>query len=60
MKVADAHCDTLTKFPENPFHSDLADWNLNKFAKSNGVLQYFAIFTPDNFSGDSALRFAFE
>ncbi|MBS4001655.1 MAG: membrane dipeptidase [Desulfobulbaceae bacterium] len=60
MKVADAHCDTLTKFPDNPFHTELAHWNLEKFAKSHGVLQYFAIFTPDNFAGDSALRFAFE
>lgn len=60
MKVADAHCDTLTKYSENPFQCDSAHWNLLKFKKSNGVLQYFAIFTPDVYSGDSALRFAFE
>lgn len=60
MKVADAHCDTLTKYPDNPFNSESSDWSIEKFSKSNGILQYFAIFTPPNFSGDSALRFVFE
>jgi membrane dipeptidase len=59
LKVADAHCDTLTKFNENPFHSKEAAWNLKKFKKAKGVLQYMAIFTPDNLSGDSALVYAF-
>lgn len=60
MKVADAHCDTLTKYPDNPLHSDTADWSVDKFNQSNGILQYFAIFTPPQYSGDSALRFVFE
>jgi len=59
MKVADAHCDTLTKFKDNPFHSEEAHWNLEKFKEAGGVLQYFAVFTPPEFAGDSAVRFAF-
>ncbi len=58
MKVADAHCDTLTKFPDNIFLSQNAHWNIEKFKKSNGLLQYFAIFTPPDLAGDSAFRFA--
>ncbi len=57
-KVADAHCDTLTKFNGNPFYSPDAAWNLKKFRKAKGALQYMAIFTPDNLSGDNALAFA--
>lgn len=57
MKVADAHCDTLTKF-DNPFHSDVAMWNLGNFKKANGILQFMAVFTPPEYEGDSALRFA--
>ncbi len=59
MKVADAHCDTLTKFKDNPFHSEDAHWSLEKFNEAGGVLQYFAVFTPPQYSGDSAVRFAF-
>ena len=59
MKVADAHCDTLTKFAGNPFHTDNAHWSLEKFSEAGGVLQYFAVFTPPEFAGDSAIRFAF-
>lgn len=57
MKVADAHCDTLTKF-DDPFHSEKAMWNLENFKKVNGVLQFMAVFTPPEYEGDSALRFA--
>ena len=59
MKVADAHCDTLTKFPTNPFHTEEAHWNISKFRQVGGVLQYLAIFTMPNISGDAALSFAF-
>lgn len=59
MKVADAHCDTLTKFAGNPFNTADAHWNLDKFSKVSGILQYFAIYTPPELAGDSALRFAF-
>ena len=58
MKIADAHCDTLTKFPDNPFFTSDAHWNIDKFKSVNGALQYFAIFTPPEFAGDSALRYA--
>lgn len=58
MKVADAHCDTLTKFEKNPFHTADAHWNIEKFNQAGGVLQYFAVFTPPEFAGDSAIRFA--
>ena len=58
MKVADCHCDTLTKYPENIYHSEDAHWNISKFSGCGGILQYFAIFTPAENAGDSALRFA--
>ena len=58
MKVADAHCDTLTKFQENPFFTENAHWNINKFKKCSGVLQYFAIYTPPELSGDAAFKYA--
>lgn len=58
MKVADAHCDTLTKFNDNPFHSPEAAWNVKKFKKAGGALQYFAIFTPPEYSGSDAAHFA--
>ncbi len=58
MKIADAHCDTLTKFADDPFYSEEAHWNLEKFKEVGGILQYFALFTPPEFSGDSAIRFA--
>lgn len=58
MIIADAHCDTLTKFPENPFDSNTAQWNANDFYNMNGRLQYFAIFTPPELSGDAAAKFA--
>lgn len=59
MKIADAHCDTLTRFPQNPFGTDAAHWNTEKFRIVGGALQYFAIFTAPEFAGDSALRYAF-
>lgn len=59
MKVADAHCDTLTKFPENPFFDEKAHWNIPNFKKVNGILQYFALFTPSKLNGDAALSFVF-
>jgi hypothetical protein len=43
MKIADAHCDTLTKFPDNPFYSKDAHWNLDKFTIVNGILRYMAV-----------------
>jgi membrane dipeptidase len=58
MKVADAHCDTLTKYSENIYNSVDAHWNISKFSSVGGILQYFAIFTPANLAGDSALTFA--
>ena len=58
IMVADAHCDTLTKFPNNPFNGEGAAWTSEKFKKANGTLQYMAIYTPPAYSGDSALRFA--
>ncbi len=59
MKVADAHCDTLTAFEDNPFFSAKSHWNLDKFQSVGGLLQFFAIFTPERINGDSALAFAF-
>lgn len=58
MIVADAHCDTLTAFPDNIFDSDKAHWSKEKFESVGGKLQYFAIFTMPNITGDSALAFA--
>lgn len=58
MKVADAHCDTLTKFPNNIYNSDEAQWSLDKFTSCGGILQYFAIFTPPELTGNDAFRFA--
>ena len=58
MKVADAHCDTLVAFNDNPFHTEEAKWNLEKFRQVNGILQYMAIFTNEEYSGPSALAFA--
>jgi membrane dipeptidase len=58
MKVADAHCDTLTKYSNNIYNSKNAHWNLDKFKKSGGILQYFAIFTPPSLNGDAAFTFA--
>lgn len=58
MKVADAHCDTLTKYPTNFLYDQNAHWNIDKFKISNGLLQYFAIFTPPDYAGDSALKYA--
>ncbi len=58
MKIADAHIDTLTKYPKTPFTAPDAMWNLDKFKSVNGELQYMAIFTTPNLSGDAALSFA--
>ena len=58
-RIADAHCDTLTKYNDNPFYSKQAAWNLKKFKKAGGILQYMAIFAPDNLAGNDALAFAF-
>lgn len=59
MIIADAHCDTLTAYKDDAFYSKKAHWNLPKFQALGGVLQYFAIFTDTEYSGDSALRYAF-
>lgn len=58
MRVADAHCDTLTAFSSNPFRSLKAHWNVDKFAEVGGVLQYMAIFTDEQHSGVAATAFA--
>jgi len=58
MITADAHCDTLTKFEDNPFYSKEAAWNIKKFRKSGGILQYMAIFIGPPNHGDSAMRLA--
>lgn len=57
MRVADAHCDTLTAF-EDPFFSTEACWNIDKFKKVNGCLQYLDICAEPHLAGDSAMRFA--
>jgi len=59
MRIADAHCDTLTAFSNNIFHSEKAHWNLDKYKKVGGNLQYFALFTEPELSGGAALSFAF-
>jgi membrane dipeptidase len=56
--IADAHCDTLTKYSETPYHSPDAHWNLEKFQAVKGDFQIFAIFTPPERHGDSATAFA--
>lgn len=58
MKIADAHCDTLTAFKNDIFYSENAHWNLNKFKSVGGELQYFALFTEPELAGDTALSFA--
>lgn len=58
MRYSDAHCDTLTAYKSRPFDSNLSHWNLEKFKSIGGILQYFAIFTPEEYSGSSALSFA--
>ncbi len=58
MRIADAHCDTLTTYPDNPFMSVKAHWDAERFKAAGGTLQYFAIFTPEEYSGDSAFYFA--
>lgn len=59
MRVADAHCDTIQKYSGNQFYTENAHWNIEKFSKVNGILQYFAIcvLPPDH--GDAALRTTF-
>jgi len=58
VKIADAHCDTLTKYPENIFDSKDAQWSLPRYKEVGGELQYFAIFTPPEYSGSQATGFA--
>lgn len=58
MKIADAHCDTLTTFPNNPFHEETAHWNVTKYRKLGGILQYMAIFTPAEYAGSDAANYA--
>jgi len=73
IRLADAHIDTLTKFRNNPFDTPLsldeiteqsyldnkfANWNLSEFQNMGGVLQYFAIFTPPELTGNEAVAFA--
>ncbi len=56
MKVADAHCDTILKFIDTPFDKKDAHWNLEKFNKVNGILQYFAVCVLPPSHGDTAFR----
>ncbi|MFH1051179.1 MAG: membrane dipeptidase [bacterium] len=58
MKTADAHCDTLTKFKDEPFYTKNAAWNIKKFKKSAGILQYMAVFIGPPNHGDSAMCLA--
>jgi len=58
MKIADAHCDTLTTFPNNPFFEEEAHWNVTKYRKSGGILQYMAIYTPAEYAGSDAANYA--
>jgi membrane dipeptidase len=58
MKIADAHCDTLTTFPNNPFSEEEAHWNVTKYLKSGGILQYMAIYTPAEYAGSDAANYA--
>lgn len=57
LRIADAHCDTLTKWRDNPFNSEDAHWSLEKFIEVGGSLQYFALFTPPNLAGTDASYF---
>lgn len=59
MFSADAHCDTLTKYSDNPFFSEKSQWNLDKFRSVGGLLQYMAIFTPAELSDEDASEFAY-
>jgi membrane dipeptidase len=58
MRTADAHCDTLFAFKNNPFKSEGAAWNIDKFNKSGGILQYFAICVLPPYHSDIALSLA--
>jgi len=59
IKIADAHCDTLTKFSDNVFATESnSHWSLERFRKAGGNFQIFAIFTPPNISGSSAFATA--
>lgn len=60
MKVADAHCDTLTKFNSNPFLTHEAHWSQAKFNAVGGLFQIFAIFTLPELSGSEATSYAFK
>ncbi len=60
FKVADAHCDTLTKFNSNPFLTPEAHWNTHKFNEVNGYLQVFALFTPPELNGNEATSYVFK
>ncbi len=56
--IADAHCDTITKYPDNPYHTDEAMWTKDSFRNVGGDFQIFAIFTPPNKHGSEATSFA--
>jgi len=58
MKIADAHCDTLTTFSNNPFFEETAHWNVSKYRKLGGILQYMAIYTPAEYAGSDAANYA--
>ncbi len=58
MKIADAHCDTLTTFPNNPFFEETAHWNVTNYRKLGGILQYMAIYTPAEYAGSDAANYA--
>ncbi|MFW5702251.1 MAG: dipeptidase, partial [Bacteroidota bacterium] len=58
MFLADSHCLTLTTYPDDPFQHFDAAWNIDRFYNAGGRIQAMAICTRENYSGDSALRYA--
>jgi len=56
--IADAHCDSLTKYPDNPFSGEGAQWRKDNFLSVGGDFQIFAIFTPPTMLGSDATAFA--
>lgn len=57
MKIFDAHCDVLSKLLENPkldfvHENRLLDVTLDKMIESDIGIQNFAIYLPEQFSGE--------
>jgi membrane dipeptidase len=56
----DLHTDALTSLEEPIFESggDSAQWGLRPFISAGGRVQIFAIYTPPEYDGSDALRYA--